>query len=332
MAGAWLSNSTNSSYVGYINLPTPYGISLVRILVQPDNGGTAAVNALQDQLSIFEIPRRTPPAAPPLNLSIFTDSTIVPGNQNTIQQGVLNLGAHLARFNPSEVISDRDWINVTLDAAGFNNNGTFTQPAGTNLTLASASANVSLAAEAANDGFEIKVGANWTMQNTSFMGNYYDAYFARYGVAAAGYLALTDDQVLYPVFADSLTASNTTSLLVTFASKPPIADLGFWSLTAYNAEGYLIENSINVYSIGDRSNLTMLDGTKYSDDHDGPFQILVQPSNIAPPTNWTNNWLPSPAGGGTYTIGLRFYGGNDVFTNGSWEYPLAQTIEAITGV
>ncbi|KAF3764702.1 hypothetical protein M406DRAFT_259012, partial [Cryphonectria parasitica EP155] len=333
--GAWLAanstNSSSSSYAGYVNLPTPYGISLVRILVQPENGGTAAVNALQDQLHVTEIPRDAQPVAPALNLSIFYDAAIVPGGQSILEQGVLNLGALLAQFNPSEVVADRSWINETLRDAGFSfPNGTSAQPAGTNLTAASASANASVAAEAKNTGFEIQIGTSWTMQNTSFIGNYYDAYFARYSVATAGYLAMTDDQVLYPVYGGALTASNTTVLLVIFDSRPPLEDLGFWSLTAYNAAGYLIENPIDVYALGDRSNLTMMDGSKYSDGTDGPFQILVQPGNVVPPANWTSNWLPSPAESASFQLGLRFYGPSDALRNDSWTYPSAETVAAIT--
>lgn len=81
-SNATASNSSTSPYAGIVNLNTPYGISLIRILVQPSNGCATAVNALQDLFSITEIPGSSAAVAPPLNLSIFSDEALAPGLQN----------------------------------------------------------------------------------------------------------------------------------------------------------------------------------------------------------------------------------------------------------
>lgn len=168
---------------------------------------------------------------------------------------MLNLGAALAKYNPSEVASDRDLINETLVSAGFGANGVFILPGGTNLTAASAAANASVTVESSRQGFYLPLGEDRIIKNTSMIGNYHGDYYGRYSVAAGGYLALTPDQVLYPLYEGTYTSTNSTAILLTFASKPPIDSLGFWSLRAYTSAGYLIDNPINVYALGDRSNL-----------------------------------------------------------------------------
>jgi hypothetical protein len=95
------------------------------------------------------------------------------------------------------------------------------------------------------------------------------------------------------------------SYIMTFSGKPPVT--GFWSLTAYDSTNYLVPNDLNRYALGDRSNLTYPDGTLlYADvDSDGAFSILIQPADVVPSSNWTNNWLPAPVGGGDFTVDCR---------------------------
>lgn len=316
-----------------MNIPTPYALSMIRIALKHQNNDTdlEAVHSKQDQLNITVLPPKSDASAwtPALNLSMFSDPAVAPNAFESLEEGILRLGAELTQYNPAEEPSDRSWVEETLEAAGFIN-GTFVQPTGTNLSAASQAANQSVTAEQAIPGFNIKLGDQWTVKNASYQADFHSAYFARYAVAAGGYLALTLDQVLYPVFAGSTSPnSSDEALLVTFPSKPPLAPLGFWSLTVYDAEGYLIPSDIDVYALGDRSNLTMADGSKYSDGGDGPFQILIQSSDVVPPDNWTTNWIPSPASGDKFLMNLRFYGPESALTDGTWTYPSADTIGAL---
>ena len=87
---------------------------------------------------------------------------------------------------------------------------------------------------------------------------------------------------------------------------------GFWSLTAYASDQFLIPNPLGRYEIGDRSGITYSDGTlvypnanatmSFDSSSGGnatrAFQVLLQPADVRPPTNWTSNWLPAPSGGG----------------------------------
>lgn len=331
--GVHTTNDT-SLYQARVNLPTPYALSMIRIVVKHQNNDTDVeiVRSLQDQFGIKLVPSTTgtSPSAPALNLSMFSDPAVAPNAYDSLEEGILRLGARLAPHNPAEEPSDRNWVEETLAAAGFII-GTFVQPPETNLTAASQAANESVAAEQAVAGFNIKLGDQWTVKNASYQADFHSAYFARYSVAAGGYLALTLDQVLYPVYGGSTSPnSSDDAILVSFPSKPPLSPLGFWSLTVYDAKGYLIPSTIDVYALGDRSNLTMADGSKYADGGDGSFQILIQPSDVVPPENWTTNWIPSPSGGGAFLMNLRFYGPESALTDGTWAYPSTETVKALT--
>jgi len=41
----------------------------------------------------------------------------------------------------------------------------------------------------------------------------------------------------------------------------------------------------------------------------GPFQVLLQPADVTPPANWTNNWLPAPNGGGALAFIRKYLSG-----------------------
>jgi hypothetical protein len=63
----------------------------------------------------------------------------------------------------------------------------------------------------------------------------------------------------------------------------------FWSLTAYGADQYSVPNALNRYALGDRSGITFPDGSlvypENGDAADVPVEILLQPTDIAPPAN-----------------------------------------------
>ncbi|KAH8671699.1 hypothetical protein BX600DRAFT_510362 [Xylariales sp. PMI_506] len=324
------TDGVKDGYKAYVNLPTPYALSLTRILVESASD-IPAVNALQDQLSITPIARPSAPVAPVLDLGIFTNPTVVPGAQNSLEEGVLKLTAKLAAYNPPEVVEDREKVPKLLALAGCQPDGTFKQQPGTDLVAASATANVSAAALLAKPGSLIDLGGGWTIKDPKIIGDYGSYYQARAQIAAVGYLALTADEAVYPSYryGKGVSIGARQAVLFTFAAKPQISAGGFWSLTAYDAEGYLIPNALDRYALGDRSGLTYPDGTSLSERTEGgAFQILVQPADLAPPANWTSNWLPAPVGGGPMALSMRFYGAEPSMTNGSWKYPVVEIIDA----
>lgn len=77
---------------------------------------------------------------------------------------------------------------------------------------------------------------------------------------------------------------------------PPTLDNGFWSLTMYGLDFQLVDNSINRYSIGDRT-----PGLKYNED--GSLDVYIQST---PPEGRESNWLPSPPDG-IFRVNYRIY-------------------------
>jgi len=76
---------------------------------------------------------------------------------------------------------------------------------------------------------------------------------------------------------------------------PPVAPKGFWSITMYGEDQFLVANEINRYSIGDRTDM------KYGED--GSLVIYIQ--HESPGTDKESNWLPAPDG--VFSITMRIY-------------------------
>jgi hypothetical protein len=157
-----------------------------------------------------------------------------------------------------------------------------------NLTASTNDALATLSASTATYFLELNNG--WV--RLALQGLYGNNYLARAFVAATGYLALVESEVIYPSYRGAnLSLASGEAYLYTFSTKPPLGTTGFWSLTMYNTEGFLVANPVNVYTVGDRSNLTYPDGSPVygteSSTSDGSFQVLVQSAATPPPANWT---------------------------------------------
>jgi hypothetical protein len=87
---------------------------------------------------------------------------------------------------------------------------------------------------------------------------------------------------------------------------PPVK--AFWSLILYDADFFLVANSINRYSINDRT-----EGLVYAAD--GSLQILIQ--HDAPAE--TANWLPAPTG--HFQLILRTYQPDEVILSQRYQVP-----------
>lgn len=298
------TDGLDKDYKAYLNLPTPYGIALLRILAKANANDTQIVTSLQNEFYMKLAPRSGPPVAPALNLSIFQG----PGfNTNpsttTVASLVFNLTAQLAPYNEPYVAYDRSWVRQSLRNAGISfENKNFTRPSSTNMTEAIATADASVKALQTTPGLTLRLGNNWTASASQIIGAYSSFYTARFSTAVRGYLALTSEQAIYPATSD-YNISDSQALLFQFPSKPELKPGGFWSLTLYNEAQYFIKNDLNRYALGDRSNLTFPDGSLLSEEgKDGMFEILCQANDVPPPTNWTGNWLPTTSGGGTVKI------------------------------
>ncbi|KAH4038130.1 hypothetical protein HBI81_199000 [Parastagonospora nodorum] len=324
-----------SAYKGVVSYATTYGIMLGRILVrQNTTEDIATIRDYQDQTILKTIPRNLsqPYAAQAPRLSRELIDTSNATNRVT---GYLNLLAKIGQFNQPDVLSDRYRVASKLGLAGIAD-GIYTPPRTVNLTAATIAANASIAAAYSQN--LIDVGNNWVIPKVKCQGIFGVEYGCRAYRALRGYLGLVQSENLFITNkSDNLTLGATEAFLFTFSGKPPIKSTGFWSLTVYGADQYLVPNELGRYVVGDRSTQLKFEdgGLVYGDGangtEDGRFQVLLQPADVPPPENWTSNWLPAPAGGGKLLYSVRFYSPAEAFTNGEYVFPTVETIDAIKG-
>ena len=124
-------------------------------------------------------------------------------------------------------------------------------------------------------------------------------YLARASKSLGGWVAHDPAETIYPtVFFDAngepLQDSRRYVLRFEKGQVPPVN--AFWSVTLYGPDFNFVDNPINRYAIGDRTN-----GLKY--DADGGLTIHLQKER--PGGDRDANWLPS--GGGNFNLMLRTY-------------------------
>lgn len=95
---------------------------------------------------------------------------------------------------------------------------------------------------------------------------------------------------------------------------PPVH--AFWSLTAYNADDFLVENKLNRFALGDRDDLVY--------NADGSLDLYIQsekPTEIP-----IENWLPVPKSG-NFTLTFRLYWPKQKVLDGQWQIPFVVPVE-----
>lgn len=337
--GVQLANDTSSSsnYTAYVNSPSYYGTLLVRTLVNATN--LNVVNGYQNGYVLRNISRTDgASSAPPIDTL-----TLRPSNTTSPALNVLELLSQYAAWDQPETNAGIAEVQQQLSAAGISNgtssSTSFSLQPGVDLDAANQTAANMTYAAITNSSNSQTLNNGWSIITPSVLGNFVNGtlFGVRNAVASGLYLGLQSPNAIYPAWSNSSDSSTgaaafanadyylgpNDSYLYTFSARPTIVQPGFWSLTAYEG-GYLIPNPIDVYQVGDRSNLTFPNGTRVypgTSSAAAPFQILVQPADRAPPQNWTGNWLPGPAGGGNMSVALRWYGAGEALLNGSYVYP-----------
>ncbi len=149
------------------------------------------------------------------------------------------------------------------------------------------------------------------------IGVYGDQYQVRSFVSKVGLGALPPEEAAYPNAKkdqDGRPLSGRHHYRVHFdAGQTPPVD-AFWSLTVYDENGFLIDNPIKRYTLGDRDSLMT--------NEDGSVNILIQ---HAQPEEKISNWLPSPAG--PFAVTMRLYLPKPEFLDGSWKLPPIERID-----
>jgi hypothetical protein len=144
------------------------------------------------------------------------------------------------------------------------------------------------------------------------IGAYGTDYLLRAQLAILGIGANTPAEAIYPTaLADSsrqlFTGASRYRLVFERAQLPPAR--GFWSLTMYDSDGFLVPNSAHRYSLGPTHPPLVR-------RPDGSVVILIQRER---PTESGVNWLPAPAGG--FRLNLRLYWPQPSVLRGDWKPP-----------
>ncbi|KAI9892436.1 MAG: hypothetical protein M1814_001393 [Vezdaea aestivalis] len=328
-----------SKYQGIVNAPTTYGTILIRLLLKYNTTENInSVRRIQNATRLVPVPR-TIQQPETLKVSEFNGALINNSLTGTPPEQLLQLLSRIASSNQPEVASERFRTANILGQAGLVG-GTYQRPSGVNTTLAYAIANATINKYINDTRLIQQLGNGWRLSPPAYNGDFGANYAHRAYIARTGYQQLVPYIVQYPGY-ESASFTNfvlpaNRSFLWTFSRKPPVRTAlgGFWSLTFYGANEYLIPNSLDRFSVGDRSNITYLNGQVIypvgsTNSADEPFKILIQQADIRPPANWTSNWLPSPAGGGSGSFILRWYVPSNDFTNGTYVFPKVEQIAAI---
>ncbi len=116
---------------------------------------------------------------------------------------------------------------------------------------------------------------------------------------------------------DKLNAQN--AYVLHFDKVPPVKTHGFWSVTAYGDDNFLIDNELNRYCINDRSDAKV--------NKDGSLDIYLQATK---PTDESkvSNWLPVGTAG--FHLHMRIYLPQDSALDGTWTWPTIKKAGGVT--
>jgi len=151
------------------------------------------------------------------------------------------------------------------------------------------------------------------------IGIYGTDYARRVYIDFIGLGANIPEDAVYPscvfdVNGDRLDGQKKYHIHIAKEQLPPVK--AFWSLTAYNADDFLVENELNRFALGDRDNLTY--------NADGSLDLYIQAEK--PTEVPLENWLPVPKSG-VFTLTFRLYWPTQEVLDGKWAIPFVVPVE-----
>ena len=170
-------------------------------------------------------------------------------------------------------------------------------------------ANATIAATAARNLTAVN---GWS--RLQHLGAYGRDYVTRAAVAQTALGAnVPAESVYYSAGADRARTPlvGTRPVIVHFAAGqlPPVDQRGFWSVTLYGPDHFLVANQLDRYAIGDRT-------TGLQRASDGSLDLYL---GAQPPAGHETNWLPAPSG--SYSLVLRAYVPGVAVRQGTWNPP-----------
>ena len=153
----------------------------------------------------------------------------------------------------------------------------------------------------------------------AILGDYGTDYHLRAAVAMVGLGANLPADAIYPntrvdQHGEPLDGSHRYRLHFKAGELPPVN--AFWSVTAYNAQDFFIDNPIHRYALGDRDALAF--------NTDGSLDLLLQ--SMLPTGEQARNWLPLRAGE-PFLLNARLYWPKPAALNGAWGMPAVERID-----
>ncbi|TBR56876.1 hypothetical protein B4U84_25825 [Westiellopsis prolifica IICB1] len=142
-------------------------------------------------------------------------------------------------------------------------------------------------------------------------------YLLRSAIFKAFPFVTVPEEAIYPMVRtdeQGETLNGSRCYLLKLEKVPPVK--GFWSLTVYDQDGFLVENPIRRYAIGDRTK-----GLKYGED--GSLEVYLQHEQLK---NKESNWLPVPFG--EFYLVLRAFYPKSELLDGTYEFPPIQRVGA----
>jgi hypothetical protein len=151
------------------------------------------------------------------------------------------------------------------------------------------------------------------------LGRYGTDYNMRAAVAMVGLGANLPEDAMYPNTAldhqgKALNGKHRYRLHFAANALPPVK--AFWSITAYGADEFLIDNPMQRFAIGDRDPLVF--------NADGSLDLWVQ---ATPPSQKeaAANWLPVQMGS-SFLLNARLYWPEAKALNGQWKMPVLERL------
>ena len=151
------------------------------------------------------------------------------------------------------------------------------------------------------------------------LGRYGTDYNTRAAVAMVGLGANLPEDAMYPNTVldhqgQALNGKHRYRLHFAANALPPVK--AFWSITAYGADEFLIDNPLQRFAIGDRDRLVF--------NADGSLDLWVQ---ATPPSQKeaAANWLPVQMGA-PFLLNARLYWPEDKALNGQWKMPVVERL------
>ncbi len=297
-----------------LEVTTPHAWMIGRIQT---NGPTdyASVHKIQDQMSITPLSqwgKKTKASAFKFDSSVDMKTPPLEQVNSMSAERYFATASTLVKKHPLHIT---DWSqNERLKKLGLDSQGTFDaskfSPEVRRALEEGAKAGLALMKEKVPTLARVQNG--WSM-NTDTMGVYGNYYLKRAIIAMAGLGANQPDDAIYPLLLVDSKGRPTTGdykYVLHFKADQLPPNSAFWSITAYDGDGFQVANELNRFAIGDRDQL------KYNKD--GSLDLYFQ--NKRPSEDKVSNWLPTPASG-PLSLTMRIYAPKQQALDGRWVPP-----------